>query len=229
MSQVRPRAVAALGGAGLAAVIGLAVWRGNHKAAVAPPPTTVVTAPVTSTPAAATTTTAGPFSAGPTSTPATTAPGAPAASDLRLDLHGVGPVRIGMTVAQASAALGRALQNVNGATGDACTIYAPEGGPDGLALLVTSGTVARADIVGGPITTADGVAVGMTEAEALRRLGASAQVTPNPNRPGGHLLTVVPAAPADAGFRLVAETDGAVVTALRAGKLPEVGFAAGCS
>lgn len=147
---------------------------------------------------------------------------------LELDLHGLGPVRIGMTVGAAAEALGRPLDPVTAPTDD-CTLYAPASGFDGLAFLVAGGTVARADVTAGATATTEGMAIGQTEAEAQRHYGGRLAVTDHDFLLGGHYLTLVPTASADTGFRLMAETDGTTVTAMRAGRLPEVEFTEGCS
>ena len=148
---------------------------------------------------------------------------------LRLDVRGLGPVRVGMTVAEAGAALGRPLQPVVPPPDEECAMYAPESGFDGLAFLVASGVVARADVTAGPTSTAEGLAIGVTEEEAQRRYGGRLEVSPHDYNLGGHYLTLVPSDPADAQFRLVAETDGTRVTSMRAGRLPEVGYTEACS
>ncbi|MGH9179262.1 MAG: hypothetical protein ACRD0N_12010 [Acidimicrobiales bacterium] len=158
----------------------------------------------------------------------TTAAPAPAPAPLTLGLRGVGPVQVGMTVAEAGAALGATLRDL-GAPTEACTLYGPERGFDGLSFLVASGVVARADVTAGTTTTAEGVAIGHTEAEAQRRYGNRLRVTPHDFSIGGHYLTLVPTERADAGYRLVLETDGVRVTSMRAGRLPEVEYTEGCS
>lgn len=187
---------------------------------VAPPPTESVTTSSTALDGAT-----------PSSSTATTAPGAPAVGELRLTPGGLGPVRVGMTVADATAALGRTLQalGVDPTGSNGCEIYAPQGGPDGVGFMVTAGTIARVDVIGGPVQTTEGLAIGQTEAEAQQRYGGRLAVTPHKYTEGGHYLTLVPTDPADASLRIVAETDGTVVTALRSGRLPEVEFVEGCS
>ncbi|MGI8686200.1 MAG: hypothetical protein ACR2MO_14130 [Acidimicrobiales bacterium] len=170
-----------------------------------------------------------------TTVPATagsTAPGssttAVTAEGLRLDLHGLGPVRVGMTLEAAARALGRPLEPVTAPT-DECTLYAPASGFDGIAFLVAGGTVARADVSAGATATPEGMAIGQIEAEAQRHYGGRLVVTPHDFQLGGHYLTLVPTEPADTGFRLVAETDGKRVNGMRAGRLPEVELTEGCS
>ena len=153
------------------------------------------------------------------------APGVPA--PLRLDLRGLGPVRVGMTVADAGAALGRPLQVLALPT-EECTLYAPATGFEGVSFLVAHGVVTRADVSAGTTLTATGVGIGRTEAEAQRAYANGLRVTPHDFLVGGHYLTLVPSEPADAGFRLVLETDGVRVVAMRAGRLPEVERTEGC-
>ena len=133
-----------------------------------------------------------------------------------------------MTVAEAAGALGRPLEPVTAPT-DACTLYGPASGFDGLAFLVADGVVARVDVTEGPTATAAGMAIGQSEADAQRRYGGRLQESPHDFVLGGHYLTLVPTDAVDAGFRLVAETDGVKVTSMRAGRLPEVELTEGCS
>lgn len=169
-----------------------------------------------------------------TSAPATTTTGVatPAAgttsAGLQLDLHGLGPVRVGMTIEAAAQALGRPLEAAT-APSEACTLYAPASGFEGLDLLVAEGTVARVDVNSGPTTTVAGMAIGQTEAEAQRHYGNRLRVTQHDFVLGGHYLTLVPTDPGDAGFRLVAETDGSRITGMRAGRLPEVELSEVCA
>jgi hypothetical protein len=82
------------------------------------------------------------------------------------------------------------------------------------------GTVARIDVIGGPVEPTEGLAIGQTEAEAQQRDGGRLVVTPRPSSPGGRNLTFAPAGQAEASCRLVAETDGVVDTEMQAGRFP---------
>lgn len=147
-----------------------------------------------------------------------------------LDLRGIDGVTVGMTVDEASAAAGLELTAMGGPfADDQCQYYRPDGVLDGLAFMVVEGRVARVDVIAGPVATTTGVVVGQSESEAQRRYGDELEVTPHKYVEGGHYLTLVPPDPADAAFRLVIETDGAAVTGLRSGRLPEVEFVEGCS
>lgn len=170
-----------------------------------------------------------PTSAPSTSAPSSTEPATPATTvPPQLTLHGLGPVQVGMTVAEASAALGLPLRPVTPGT-DSCTMYAPSNGLDGVSFLVTSGKVARVDVTSGSIRTAEGLALGQTEAEAQDHYQHHLVVSDHDFLLGGHYLTLVPADRADAGFRLVAESDGRRITAIRAGRMPEVELTEGCA
>lgn len=175
-------------------------------------------------PATTTTTAAGTV---PT-TGSTTSTTAPSEADYRLELRGFGPVRVGMTVDEASAALGRRLTPVISPPDEDCAMYAPASGFDGIAFLVARGVVARTDVTAGPTRTPEGLALGQTEAEAQRRYGDRLATGDHDYLVGGRYLTLIPEAPGDEGYRLVAETDGRRVTALRAGRLPEVEYSDGC-
>lgn len=161
----------------------------------------------------------------PSSTSTSLASGPDTAVTLLLGVRSLGPVRIGMTVSEAGAALGQPLQDLGSPT-DECTLYGAETGFDGIAFLVADGVVARADVLAGTTSTDTGVTIGQSEAEAQRRYGNRLVVTPHDFQIGGHYLTLVPA---DAGYRLVLETDGRRVTSMRAGRLPEVDFTEGCA
>jgi hypothetical protein len=153
---------------------------------------------------------------------------APPDAAYRLELRGFGPVRVGMTVAEAGAALGTRLVPVIDPPDDECATYGPESGFDGVAFLVARGIVARTDVTAGSTQTTEGVALGQSEDEAQRRYGGRLAVGDHDYLVGGRYLTLIPMAPADEDFRLVIETDGRKVTALRAGRLPEVEYSEGC-
>jgi hypothetical protein len=153
---------------------------------------------------------------------------APPDAAYRLELRGFGPVRVGMTVAEAGAALGTRLVPVIDPPDDECATYGPESGFDGVAFLVARGIVARTDVTAGSTQTTEGVALGQSEDEAQRRYGGRLAVGDHDYLVGGRYLTLIPTAPADEDFRLVIETDGRKVTALRAGRLPEVEYSEGC-
>lgn len=165
-----------------------------------------------------------------TAAAATNAPGRGSQlATARLGLRGLGPVTVGMTVDQAAQAAGTALAPMGGPdAGTGCEYVRPEGAPDGIGFMVIDGVIARVDIIAGTVATDAGVTIGLTEAHAQRLYDNRLDVSPHNYTEGGHDLTLVPAEVADKDFRVVLETDGTNVTAMRGGRLPEVEWVEGC-
>ncbi len=151
-----------------------------------------------------------------------TAPAVPQTVEWKVTYTGVGPIRVGMTVAQAREALNGALVIKDSST--AC-YYARLGkGPEDVSLMITNGQIARVDIIGDSIATEAGARVGDTEDRIKTLYAGRVEVQPH-KYTNGHYLVVKP----DAGeSRLIFETDGSKVTLYRAGKLPEVEWVEGC-
>lgn len=143
--------------------------------------------------------------------------------------RGVGPVRVGMSASEVSAALGQRLVIPSEATADERCAYATwRGAPPGVSLMIENGHVERVDVDSASIPTTAGVRVGDSE-ESVRAVYAE-RVTTTPHKydPSGHNLTVRPAAAADSMFRIVFETDGKRVMRFRAGRLAAVQYVEGC-
>lgn len=157
-------------------------------------------------------------------------PGPPAAApaaDTTIHFSGFGPVRAGMTVAAAAAALGDSLPLL-GPKMDPCYYVSHPRRPD-VAFMVIGDQIARVDVrQGSRLLTAAGAGIGDTE-ERIRSLYAG-RIEIEPHRyVDGSYLIVRPEAEADTSFRIVFETDGRRVTRYRAGRLPEVRWVEGCS
>ncbi|MFL5632150.1 MAG: hypothetical protein ACJ77T_12905, partial [Gemmatimonadaceae bacterium] len=75
---------------------------------------------------------------------------------------GYGPLRVGMTVAQAASALGGGIGAPAGYSGG-CGYAALVKAPRGLAIMLEDGKIARFEIRSGGITTAEGARIGDTE------------------------------------------------------------------
>jgi hypothetical protein len=173
-----------------------------------------------------------PSSASSTAAPSA-APAAPAApqgpanlanSALRAD--GIGPLRVGMTVAEAD----RALGGLDRATGLAqCDYVHPKNGPAHVAFMVEEGRISRVDVEdSASVTTSAGVRPGESEAR-VREAYPNARVHPHKYDDRGHYFVVIPGAPADTLHRIVFETNGTVVTSMRGGLYPAVEYVEGCS
>jgi hypothetical protein len=147
---------------------------------------------------------------------------------LRVTLYGIGPIRAGMSVAEASAALGSRLELPAGVDVTECEYLRWPGGPTGVSIMVEQLRIARVDERSGTVATEEGAKVG-DPADRIRDLYAG-RVTASPHKyTAGEYLTVVPALPADREFRLVFETEAGRVTRYRSGKLPSVEYVEGCS
>jgi hypothetical protein len=143
-------------------------------------------------------------------------------TDWRVSFAGIGPFRIGMSIADAENALGSKLVLSEDSKG--CFYGYAKKGPDGLKFLVFENRVARVDIVSGDLLTSTGIKIGDTE-QKIKKLYPRVQVSSHHYVEGGHYLTVYSN---DNKYALVFETNGSVVNNYRAGKLPEVQWIEGC-
>lgn len=151
----------------------------------------------------------------------------------KLAINGIGSIRVGMTVAEASKASGTKLVSSGGyPDNSSCTYVQPQGAPKGIGFMVTNGRIARVDVYDNKsITTLSGAKIGDTEARIKALYPGQIKVTPHEytGYMGGHYLTFVPKDKSDRNYRVVFETDGKRVVNFRAGKLPEVEYVEGCS
>jgi len=137
--------------------------------------------------------------------------------------YGIGPIRAGMTVAQANTAMGGGFAAPKGGAAG-CTYAVLTKAPRGLAVMLENGKVARVEVRSGSIATADGARIGDSEAR-IKSLYPGVAVTPHKYMAGGHYLTVTGSDPAN---RIVFETDGSNVTSYRSGKTPAVEYVERC-
>jgi hypothetical protein len=102
-------------------------------------------------------------------------------------LHGIGGLRIGLTVAELRRMGASEEENPLGDEGDCNYWRLP--GHDGLAFMVVGGRVVRIDIDNPAYRTASGAQVGMREAQVRAIYGAAMRVEPHPyTGPEGHYL-----------------------------------------
>lgn len=140
---------------------------------------------------------------------------------------GFGPLRAGMTIAQAQAAVPGRLA-ASAITSEGCAHATLTGEPMGVLTMIVDGKLTRVEVRDAGVVTDKGARVGDTEAR-VNALYAG-QVTTQPHKyTDGHYLVVKPIAPADSMFRLIFETDGKRVTEYRAGLMPQVEWVEGCS
>ncbi|MGI8808962.1 MAG: hypothetical protein ACR2KK_14200 [Acidimicrobiales bacterium] len=184
-----------------------------------PVPTTAVpTAPTTAVP------------------PAPTAPPAPApaperlTSASRLRLDGIGPIQVGMTLAEATVAAGFPVRIDPRTELGGCAHAIADGGPQGVRFMVVEGRIVRVEVSRSPILTLSGVGTGSTVDEVLATYPNRIRVQPNPytgHLGGRDLFYVTDQASTHLG--LMFETDGERVRTFRSGFLGAVMAPEGCA
>jgi hypothetical protein len=148
----------------------------------------------------------------------------------QLALTSIGPVRVGMTVEEASQAAGTKLvQQGSGGEEYGCFYYIPESGPKDLSFMVTEGRIARIDVNSKKMATLSGVKIGDTEARIRELYGGQIEEKPHEYVPGGKYLIFVPQDSSESNYRVIFETnEKGIVTTFRSGKMPEVRQIEGC-
>jgi hypothetical protein len=149
-------------------------------------------------------------------------------SEVPLNQDGLGPIQIGMTLADA---VNMGILNENPNLKTDCDFVYPAigaGVPDNVGVMVVKGKIARIDVDTGSVTTEDGAKIGDTEEKLKSIYDGDLQIEPHKYVPGGHYMIVMGDS-ASAGKAIVFETNGKIVTNFRAGRLPEVKWVEGCS
>lgn len=163
---------------------------------------------------------------------ATVTPQPPATPDRpsqSLDEFGYGPIKAGLTFAEANEGVKGALKAAAGANLAECDYVKWDGGPAGLNVMVLEGKIARVDVIdGSTVTTAEGAKIGDSEEQIQSLYGNRVTVT-NHKYDDGHYLTVRSANAADTMHVIVFETVKGKVTRFRGGAKPGVEFVEGCS
>jgi hypothetical protein len=138
--------------------------------------------------------------------------------------RGIGPLRAGMTRAEAESVLGSKLPLP---AGEGCAMAQIPGAPAGTAVLVVNDTLVRVDVFRASTTaTAAGARIGDT-ADHIRSLyPGRVRAEPHKYTSGQYLIVL---APSDTTYRLIFETDEqGRVTRYRGGRMPEVGWVEVC-
>lgn len=159
------------------------------------------------------------------------------ASRLRLD--GIGPVKIGMTLEEASAAVGREVtveeNSLLQEEESSCGFADVQGGPTGLSFMVLRDSpgaewrIYRVDVFDSSgIATGGGVRIGATEGEVKQVYGDQLKVEPHEyTGPEGHYLVLD--VDGVGGYMLLFETDGTKVLQFRSGNDEAVRYPEGCA
>lgn len=195
-----------------------------------PTPTTVPTMPSSPSPPISPQVSESPeaIAASPTPTP-TPSPDKLTANS-KVTVIGIGPIKVGMTVAEASQAAGVPLVSEGESPTPGCEYVVPQDGLADVAFMVIDGRIARVDVwSGGRVTTPSGLGVGSTEDEIKQLFPNQIELEPH-EYIDGHYVIFVPRDRADSNYRIVFETDRTGrVTQFRSGKLPEVMWVEGCA
>ncbi|MEH1778062.1 MAG: hypothetical protein V7L26_02720 [Nostoc sp.] len=148
-------------------------------------------------------------------------------------INGIGPVRVGMTVEQASKASGtRLISNnyTNDGSNSNCFYIQPESNPKNITFMVTNGRISRVDILGNKkITTVKGARIGDTKARVISLYKGNIQETNSESSSSIRLLRFTPTDRNDKNYRLIFEIYENRVNSFRSGKLPEVEYSEGCA
>ncbi|WP_420128251.1 hypothetical protein [Longimicrobium sp.] len=181
---------------------------------------------------AAATPSAAPASTDSAAVPASTDSAAAGDTTWALRHDGIGPLRVGMTAAQAEAALGsfRLIPFNPGAPADsmACGYAGSDRLPAGVKVMMEGARVVRLDVVSGDVATAGGARIGDTEARVQQLYPGRVTVGPH-KYTDGHYLTVRPAEASDTTHLIVFETDGQKVLRYRGGQKPQVEYVESCA
>src|SRR5262245_1432956 len=100
-----------------------------------------------------------------------------AAGDWRITTAGYGPAKIGMSVAQASHALGKKLVAEGPVDNPECHYMRPEPAVEGLWFMISNDSVVRIEVNAPGIKTRSGLGVGDSESAVKQALGQSVEVT----------------------------------------------------
>ena len=152
----------------------------------------------------------------------------------RLELDGIGPIRVGMTLDEASAAHGKPVAITPGSANGpgfkrGCFHAEAEGGPDGLAFMVVNGRIVRVEAGRGPVVTPEGIGSGSPVQDVLAAYAGRIRVEPHTYsaRFGGQYL-IVDNTSGGNPMSLLFETDGKQVTMFRSGLTGAVMAPEGC-
>jgi hypothetical protein len=147
----------------------------------------------------------------------------------QLAINGIGPIRVGMTVAEASRSAGVTLVKSRTIQPLFCTYLEPLGGPKGIDFMVIEGRIATVDIRNKRVTTIKGAKIGDSEERIFALYPGQIQATKSLySHKDNKDLTFVPKDAADQNYRMIFEITNHRVTSFRSGKFPAVKNIAYC-
>ena len=151
---------------------------------------------------------------------------AAAPPSLVLTPTGLGPITIGMTPAKIAAGAKAKFAPQTGTrfTNSECE-YGKVAGNSGAAFMLAKGKLVRIDVSSGNVRTPQGIGIGDAVAKVKQAYRGRYTSSPGKYVPKNTEFDIA----SGGNARLVIITDGKRVTALRAGRIPEVYLVEGCS
>lgn len=158
--------------------------------------------------------------------PAAMSPDARTSSGWAVDALGIGPIRVGMSTAEAFAANGGTLTPDRDTTGSPCFFLTAPSALPGVALMVEEGHVVRVDVNSGSVSTSVGARIGDLQERVASLYGSWLQVEADPS--GGNWLIANTQETGERSPAIIFLTDGRRVLSYRAGRRPPVEYSEGC-
>lgn len=146
----------------------------------------------------------------------------------QVTVAGAGPIRVGMTLTEAAAAMHSALPDTS-KLDRACAYVRFDSLPDGLSLMWVDGLIVRVDVSKPTIATQEGARVGDSESRIRTLYDGRFSEQPHKYVKGGRYLIVSAPMAGDGSLHLVFESDGTHIAHYRAGREPQVEWVEGCA
>lgn len=149
-----------------------------------------------------------------------------------MNTGGMGPIRVGMGVEEASAAAGFALEGeLDPDVSETCYHVTPPADQSdyaGVSFMVLDGEIVRVEVAGdSTVTTRSGAGIGVSE-DDLRAMFPGQIETAEGLAGGGGALQFVPEDEEDLEYRVIFILENGVISQYWAGILPGVAFTEGC-
>lgn len=143
-----------------------------------------------------------------------------------VSLDRFGPVRVGMTLAQAGAALGVPVTRDEGYDDNECYYASPKRRFTAIAFMMNGRRIARIDVNGKEYVTDRGGKIGDSEARIKRLYKGKYKIYQHSYVDKGHYIEI---GSSDGKYSIIFETDGKRVVTYRVGRPEYVGYVEGCS
>jgi hypothetical protein len=144
----------------------------------------------------------------------------------RIAINGIGPIRVGMTVAEAERSAGLRLEQTSGNSD--CALYRPQNGPENLQFLVNEGRIASLATTNPRIQTVSGAHVGNSANEILAMYPDRIQIRPSDRDNTTQDLIFIPRDAVDQDYYVVFVAKNNRVFEIRAGLSPEISWDGSC-